>query len=305
MATTSPAGLASYQHWTTRVETAWPRFQARRLEHLAEGRRYGGAPEKVAEDIVADLLTDVLGWAVSDINHQVKHCDILVTQLGVRRLVVETKRPGLLATQRAVDAAFLQARGYAETLRVDTVGVSDGGRLLAQDLRSGGASCVRVDAAELSISEPDPNLWWLSPDGIYRAPEPLAHPTGWAPPDGDEGGPPVTVPGQLHPKYHLPVTCFAYVGSVGDPHTWHLPYLDADGMIDHRRLPKAIQAVLSNYRGARVTSLPEEAIPFVLQRLAAAARRAGKMPPECLDPAPAYIQLSHALLQITTDAASR
>ena len=125
MATAAPTGLASFHTWTDRAEKAWIPFVARRLEHLAEGRRYGGAPEKVAEDIVADLLTDVLGWAVSDLNHQVAHCDILVTQLGVRRLVIETKRPGLLAGQHAVDIAFLQAQGYAETLHVDTVGVSD------------------------------------------------------------------------------------------------------------------------------------------------------------------------------------
>ncbi len=34
-----------------------------------------------------------------------------------------------------------------------------------------------------------------------------------------------------------------------------------------RRLPKAIQAILSNYRGAHVTSIPENAIPDVLHRL--------------------------------------
>jgi hypothetical protein len=94
------------------------------------------------------------------------------------------------------------------------------------------------------------------------------------------------------------VTCFAYVGAVNEPHTWRLPYLHADGGIDHSRLPKAIQAVLSNYRGARVTGLPEDAVPLVLRRLAGAAHGAGKMPPECPDPAPVYVQLSHVLLQI-------
>ena len=69
------------------------------------------------------------------------------------------------------------------------------------------------------------------------------------------------------------MTCFAYVGSVTHPSTWHLPYLDAQGEIDHSRLPKAIQAVLTNYRGAHVSSIPEEAVPLVLRRLAAAARR--------------------------------
>lgn len=304
MATASPAGLSSYHHWISRIETAWPRFQARRLERLAEGRRYGGASEKVAEDIVGDLLTEVLGWAISDLNHQVKYCDILVTQLGVRRLIIETKRPGWLTTERAVDTAFLQARGYAEALCVDSVGVSDGVRLLAHDLLGSGRVRSRVDAADLSIGEPDLNLWWLSPDGIYREPGPLPHPAAWAPPEAGRGKVADDVPGQLHPKYHLPVICFAYVGSVNDPHTWHLPYLEADGAIDHSRLPKAIQAVLSNYRGARVTSLPEEAIPSVLEKLAAAARRAGKMPPECLEPAAIYVQLSHVLLQLTSGSTS-
>jgi hypothetical protein len=41
-----------------------------------------------------------------------------------------------------------------------------------------------------------------------------------------------------------------------------------------------------------------EAVPFVLRRLAEAARRAGKMPPECLKPAAVYVQLTQALLQL-------
>ena len=92
--------------------------------------------------------------------------------------------------------------------------------------------------------------------------------------------------GLLHPKYQLPVTCFAYVGSVTHPSTWHLPYLDAEGEIDHSQLPKAILAVLTDYRGAHVSSIPEEAVPLVLQRLAAAARRAGRMPPDCPEAGP-------------------
>jgi len=296
---TVPMGLASFRTWSSNAAIAWPVFQARRLERLAEGHRYVGAPEKVAENIVEDLLTEVLGWPLSDLNHQVARCDILVTQLGVRRLVVETKRPGALSGRDAVERAFLQAQGYAETLHVDSVGVSDGARLLAADLISGGRS-VRAEA-DLSLPELDANLWWLSPDGVYRIPVPLPHPAAWMPPPADEPTVPSAASVQLHPKYHLPVTCFAYVGSVTDPHTWRLPYLDAEGGIDHSRLPKAIQAVLTDYRGARIRGLPEEAVPLILRRLAAAAQRAGKMPPECLDPAPVYIQLSHVLLQIGED----
>src|SRR5262249_29252243 len=83
----------------------------------------------------------------------------------------------------------------------------------------------------------------------------------------------------LHPKYLLPASCFGYVGDASQPHTWHLPYLLSNHAVDPKRHPKAIQAILSNYRGARVTAIPEAAIPDVLVRLARAASNIGKMPP--------------------------
>jgi hypothetical protein len=265
------------------------------MERLAEGHRYSGAPEQVAEDIVEDLFTGVLDWPRSDLNHQVARSDILVTHLGIRRLVVETKRPDALAAQHAVEAAFLQAQGYAEELSVTAVAVSDGRRLSAADLVPGGRRS-RAEA-DLSAPEVDDNLWWLSPDGVYRHPMPLQHPSAWMPPPVQGEVETEIAAGLLHPKYGLPVTCFAYVGSVIQPHTWRLPYLLLNGDVDHSRLPKAIQAIVTNYRGAHLRGIPEEAVPLVLRRLADAARRAGKMPPECLNPAPVYVELQHALLQ--------
>jgi len=265
------------------------------MERLAEGHRYSGAPEQVAEGIVEDLFTGVLGWPRSDLNHQVAHSDILVTHLGIRRLVIEAKRPDALGGQHAVEAAFLQAQGYAEELGVTSIAVSDGRRLSAADLVPGGRRS-RAEA-DLSAPEVDDNLWWLSPDGVYRHPTPLQHPGAWRTAPAQEGAEPETDDALLHPKYGLPVACFAYVGSVTHPHTWRLPYLLLNGDIDHSRLPKAIQAILTNYRGAHLSGIPEEAMPLVLRRLAAAARQAGKMPPECLDPAPVYVELQHALLQ--------
>jgi len=70
----------------------------------------------------------------------------------------------------------------------------------------------------------------------------------------------------LHPKYKIPASCFAYVGDANKPSTWKLPYLHADGTPDHSRLPKAIQAVLSNYRDATVSTVPEKAVSDVLVR---------------------------------------
>jgi hypothetical protein len=77
-----------------------------------------------------------------------------------------------------------------------------------------------------------------------------------------------------------------------------LPYLLADGTVDAKRLPKAVQSILSNYRGVKVSGIPEEAIPAVLTRLARAARQMGHMPPEAPNPAPIYRQLAEALEQL-------
>jgi len=102
----------------------------------------------------------------------------------------------------------------------------------------------------------------------------------------------------LHHKYQLPARCFAYVGNASDPSTWKLPYLKADGRTDGRRLPKAVQSVLSNYRGAHVHGIPEADIPAVLTRLGHCAAREGKMPFQRGDAAAAYRQLQAALEQL-------
>jgi hypothetical protein len=69
-----------------------------------------------------------------------------------------------------------------------------------------------------------------------------------------------------------------------------------DGSIDVKRLPKAVQAILSNYRGANV-SVPEKAIPDVLRRLAAAAEQLGRMPHQG-ETAEVYEMLAQALKQV-------
>ena len=90
------------------------------------------------------------------------------------------------------------------------------------------------------------------------------------------------------------------MGDYGNPKTWKLPYLQADGTIDAKRLPKAVQAILSNYRGAKVSGIPEVAIRAVLTKLGTAALQAGHMPPKTSSPAPIYCQLAEALEQLGT-----
>lgn len=92
--------------------------------------------------------------------------------------------------------------------------------------------------------------------------------------------------------------CFAYVGYANDPRTWELPYRRGDGTVDAKRLPKAIQALLSNHRGAKVNGLPEPAIAHILTTLACAADEESRMPPKATSRAPISSELAQVLKQL-------
>lgn len=292
--------LASYRRCQERIQQNWPVFQERRKERLTQQQRHGAAAEKVAENIIEDLFTLVLDWELADLNNQVDYADLLLSRLGIRYLLVEVKRPGALAwDRRAVEAALDQARRYADEQKVRCLAVSDGCMLYAADIAHGGLH----DRVFISLdAQPPPEmLWWLSVHGIYRprgdAQDAVLRllpetPIQIVPPTDQTTG------DLLHHKYKLAARCFAYVGNASDPKTWKLPYLLADGHPDVSRLPKAIQAVISNYRGTKVSGIPERDIPDVLTRLGWAAIRAGKMPFQAGETALAYRQLEGVLDQL-------
>ena len=294
--------LASHRHCVGRIHDGWAPFLERRAARLAEGERHGKIAERVTENILEDLFTSVLDWTLADVSHQVGYADLLLTRLGIKYMVLEAKRPGALAwNRRAVDAALDQGRRYAEEQRVRTVAVSDGVMLYVADLAHGGLR-DRVFAS-LEDHAPEDELWWVSVHGIYRPREDVAgaalrllleQPVEASAASASEAA----GSGLLHPKYHLAAHCFAFVGNAADPHTWKLPYLCADGAVDVRRLPKAVQAILSNYRGVKVGGIPDPAIPDVLVRLALAAKSLGRMPFQAGESAPVYEQLEQALEQL-------
>jgi len=292
--------LASYQRCLQRLQASWPSFLVTRQQRLMQAKRNGGiASEKVAENIIEDLFTQVLDWELADLNNQVEYADIVLTKSGIKYLIVETKRPGALAwNQRAVEKALEQATRYAAEQKITCLAISDGMMLYAANLRHGGLE-DRIFVS-LTDSAPPLALWWVSVHGIYR---PCTLPRqGQAPLIPPEPAP-LSRPAEsteelLHPKYQLPASCFAYVPSPLQPGTWKLPYRLFDGSIDEKRLPKAIQAILSNYRGAKVSSIPDEDIPAVLLRLARGAESSGKMPHQRGDTAAIYQQLAEVLKQI-------
>lgn len=294
--------LSSYQHLVERARVRWPRFREQRRAMLAAEGRFGTVAEKASENIVGALLTDVLDWTQQDLNWQLEHADLVVTRNFMKYLVVETKRAGLLRSSATMLAsAFDQVRRYADEQSVGTVAVCDGHVLRAADVVDGGLrlrAVIDLDAPEAPVE----HLWWISVNGIYRpAPtvsEPVQTPTATQRPDSQNALFPDDAGVLLHPKYHLPATCFAYVERAADPHSWKLPFRLSNGELDLKRLPKAIQALLSNYRGAKVGGIPDAAIPAVMRRLAEAAREAGKMPDQHAATASTYKRLAEALAQL-------
>jgi hypothetical protein len=152
----------------------------------------------------------------------------------------------------------------------------------------------------LQDEDPPEQLWWLSVHGIYRPVETTDAMLRTLPEEPDKAAEPPALPegAVLHSKYKIPTSCFAYVGDANDCATWKLPYRLADGSVDLKRLPKAIQSIISNYRGVKVSGIPEADIPEVLVRLARAAASLGKMPSQCEATAGAYRQLAEVLEQL-------
>jgi hypothetical protein len=292
---TPPQGyqaLAGYRRCTERIVAQWPGFLARRADRL----KHETESEMVAQAILEDLFTRVLDWSAGDFEYQVGRADIVLSRNLVKHLVIEAKRPGrLLPGRLAFDQALSQARQYADRQEVQRVAASDGRFLYAADIASGVLKDrVRADLAQ---DEPQRCLWWVSVHGIYRPCEeavqwPATPERSSLPPEPSEADGAL-----LHPKYALPAHCFAYVGDANDPGTWKLPYLHIDGRMDEKRLPKAIQALLSNYRGAQVGGIPQQALPGILVKLARAAAAAGRLPPQAINPAPVYQELALVLAQ--------
>lgn len=292
--------LASFKHCLGRIHSTWASFRDKRARRLKQENRVKQAVEKVAEDIVQDLFTEVLDWDIADLNNQLELADIVLTRNDVRYLLLEVKRPGELAWHRtAIEKALNQAWSYADQQKIKVIAITDGAMLYAADVVHGGLR-DRV-FAKLDCEDPQESLWWLSLHGIYRersdnadaALPPLPHVEASPAQPPLQGGLSI-----LHPKYQLPASCFAYTGNASDPRTWKLPYLLADGTVDLKRLPKAVGAILSNYRGVKVSGIPDRDIPDVLQRLAHAAASVGKMPSQCGVPALVYRELAEALEQV-------
>ncbi len=119
------AMLASQQKCEDRIQTKWNPFQAKRRQCLEQGNRFGTAAEKITIALLEDLLTEVLDWSLADLNHEIEYADLVVTQHGIKMLVIEAKRSGNLAwNQHTIAEALGQARRYADSQRITHLAIT-------------------------------------------------------------------------------------------------------------------------------------------------------------------------------------
>lgn len=166
----------------------------------------------------------MLDWEKCDLKYQTGYSDIILSKLSYKYLVLEAKKPGSFGQQADMDEAIAQARRYADQQNIPCIAVSDGKYLYVADCCNGGLKDRLF--IDLSASAPPAEaLWRLSVYGINRS--------------YDESITTVLVPKavehleqaslniadvMLHPKYKLPVQCFAYAPHAHLPKTWKLPY---------------------------------------------------------------------------------
>ncbi len=234
---------------------------------------------------------------LADLNHQVDFADLLLApcrEIPPRR----SEAAGLTRSQRCRRPR--RTRPSLSIRRRATCSCRRDQRR-RDAVRRGRRRCGLTERLRATRAA-SPKSYWLSVQGIYR-PRPdrddaklrVISPPGTQssssaePSDGEAQ--------LLHHKYHLPCSCFAFVGNASDPATWKLPFRCADGSPDHARLPKAIQAILTNYRGEKVGAIPDTAIRAVLERLSVAASELGRLPKQAPDTAPVYRELTEALEQ--------
>lgn len=286
-----------YIKFQERINNNWPLFLSKRNDFLVQKERYGNAPEKVTENILHILFTEVLDWNVGDINYQIEFADIEITKLGIKRIVIEAKRPGRISwNEFQIEKHINQALKYASTQKVSTIAISDGSKLYVLNVE-GGSTTPRLFIS-LENEKPHPDLYYISVNGIDKKKnidirfkdnkkENLIKDIEKEINDA-----------LLNTQYKLPARCFAYIGDPNKPSTWKLPYLLEDGSVNVKRLPGAVQCVVTNFRGLQVKTIPEKDIPNVILKLAKATKSVGKLDPKNPKMADCYRQLYNAVVQL-------
>ena len=288
---------AKYKRFIDDINSNWSSFVKKRNDLLIQQKRYGKISEKATLKILNVLFTEILDWDIKDINDEVDYADIVITKLGIKRIIIEAKRPyGISWNEFQIEKHIDQANRYASEQKVNIIAISDGKYLLVFNVDEGSRD-PRI-LIDLESDEPNCDLYYISVNGVDKKKNTNVNWENIKNPKLIKNIEKEIDSELINKTYKLPSRCFAYVGDPNKPSTWKLPYLSLDGSVNIKRLPGAVECVVTNFRGLQIKTIPEENINEVLIKLAKASKSVGKLNPNNPKMANCYKQLYKAIDQI-------
>lgn len=258
------------------IQTEWSTFRERYKKIVSEYERGSRLHEKDIEIIFHSLAEGPLGYEIEQLSTQREYADYALVDRGLKLAIVEIKSFRAFASkqeQSQLESALIQAARYAHRHRTPHLMAFDGVILTLAELE-GVQDVIKVHIqVNIEADEPPGNLFYFTHYGLF------CHPTEellTLPYDADEDA-------ELKKTHHgvkLHYSCFAHVGDIRDKGTWRAPYRNPDGSVDVKRLPHAVNYLLSpsGHRGKQASRqrIPEAATPLVALRLAKAYKEIGK-----------------------------
>lgn len=251
----------------------WLAFNLERRAILARRESGFRLSEADVEAIFEKLAQGPLGYEGGQIARQQDYADRVLMDRCLKLVVVEIKNYGAFQHPASLEEALVQAARYADCHRAPFLMAFDGQRLvLARRHRPRNEIQVILD---LGIDSPSPpeDLFYCCHYGLFHLPQAVRWSLSYNAAEDE----------QLYKRHHgerLHYSCFAYVGDLRDKQTWLMPYRNADGSVDTKRLGHAVNYLLSpgGYRGqkAETVRVPEAATLLCALRLAGAYKELGQ-----------------------------
>ncbi len=251
-----------------RIVEAWPGFRERRRRML-DARNCGRVlHERDMEELFRSIAEGPLGYGIENLGAQQDYADYALIDRGLKLAIVEVKALGLLngGSEPNLVPVLLQAARYAHRHRTPYLMAFDGEILALGRLDEGNSIHCNL-IVELDRDEPPEPLFYFTQYGLFHGSASVLFSTSFAPSLDDALC-------KTHHSIPLPYSCFAYVGDLRNKKTWKMPYRNADGSADTKRLGHAVNYLLSpgGYRGqkAEEDAVPVAATTLVALRLARA-----------------------------------
>jgi hypothetical protein len=257
-----------------RIVEKWSSFRERR-QRMLEARACGRVlHEKDMEELFRSVAEGPLGYGIENLGAQQDYADYALIDRGLKLAIVEVKALGLLhgGSESHLAPVLLQAARYAHRHRTPYLMAFDGEHLGLGRLNADGSIHCNLIVNLDQVEAPE-TLFYFTQYGLFHGSASVLFSVPFV----------ASLDDALCKSHHglpLPYTCFAYVGDLRNKQTWKMPYRNADGSVDTRRVGHAVNYLLSpgGYRGQKAENdaVPVAATTLVALRLARAYKELGQ-----------------------------